>query len=248
MKLCLALWLLVFIFEIQARPAKGMCGKEGFTFCPRWIVLHMLYVFLMMFLLVAYFCDVLLTLPWFFLWREQAMNTNLSSKALDSGTLSSTKKSFILFWSRIPYFRQVCQFIIYAHYRKFSVLPKNKIKKRIKVCLFWRIPAEHQFESHAPLTLYLMNFSAVQVLHSEFGGLEQEEEVGSAQPHQDISVFREAKEHQVMRTGWLSSWSHGCCQINSRVSMGSDGTTLPCCAGDMDFKASARAGGAVGDW
>lgn len=44
----------------------------------------------------------------------------------------------------------------------FSVLSKNKIKK---VCFFWGTLAEPQFESHAPLMLYLMNFSAVQVLH-----------------------------------------------------------------------------------
>lgn len=130
----------------------------------------------------------------------------------------------------------------------FSVLPENKIKKRVEVCFFWRILAEPQFESHAPLMHYLMNFSAVQVLHWEFGGLEQEEEVGSAQPHQDTSVFRGAKEQQVMRTGWLSSCSHGCCQINSCVSMGSDGTIPPCWAVNMDFKVSDWAGGAVWDW
>lgn len=33
-----------------------------------------------------------------------------------------------------------------------------------------------------------------------------------------------------MRRGWLSSHSHGCSQINSCASMGSDGTLSPCCA------------------
>lgn len=60
-ELWLSLWLLLSAFEIEASPAKGTCGKEGFRLHPQQIVLQILYVLLVMLLLVAYFSDILLT-------------------------------------------------------------------------------------------------------------------------------------------------------------------------------------------
>lgn len=175
-----SLWLFVSVFEAWACPDKGKCDMEGFKFHPWWVVLQILYVFLIMLVLGAYFSDILLTFLCFLC--EESKKWTLTSNHLTAGvhlvlrSLLSFSESHFLISDKCT--NSSCMHITIS----FFVLAASG-ESRTK------------FESQNPLLLDVMIYSTVKKnCNDTLVDWGRRKKLRATQPHWDVSNLHGMKE------------------------------------------------------